>query len=457
MRRRRASLGVPALVGGVIITLLLVVVLSSGGEGPRTVSVVLPDAHGLLKGQEVRAAGALVGDVRDVQSVDRGRKALVTLNIEDVAWPITDKTTMRLRWGGTVSFSNRYIEIHPGSADARPIADGGQMSAKNFAVPVEYDELLAMFDRPLRTDLRSMLDAGGPALDQASEPLGRALDVAPGPVQTVGTVLGDLASDTDDLETLLRSAARTTTAIDRSDPGIRSLLDGARGTFAAVASESNNLEKTLARSPATFTNVRDTLKRADPTLRAANDLVVRLDPGVGEIRRLARPLNRVLKTVVEVGPDARTTLATVRRASPDVNALLDKATALLPDVASVGKQLTEQLPCLRPYTPDIVSFFTNWGDFLSSTDGRDHFFRAYPQVLPYAATNTQSYTPETAAKIYPGIRFAFPRPPGNNAGQPWFQPECGITKDALDPAKDPEARQPATRASTTPGSKTEAP
>jgi hypothetical protein len=60
------------------------------------------------------------------------------------------------------------------------------------------------------------------------------------------------------------------------------------------------------------------------------------------------------------------------------------------------------------------------------------------------------YDSGTAAKLFPGLDYAFPRPPGYSAGQPWFLPKCGVTTDALDPSKDPESRtvnpQPATGA-----------
>jgi len=38
------------------------------------------------------------------------------------------------------------------------------------------------------------------------------------------------------------------------------------------------------------------------------------------------------------------------------------------------------------------------------------------------------------------MTYGFPRPPGTDAGQPWFLPQCGAGPDALDPNKDPEAR-----------------
>jgi hypothetical protein len=40
-----------------------------------------------------------------------------------------------------------------------------------------------------------------------------------------------------------------------------------------------------------------------------------------------------------------------------------------------------------------------------------------------------------------GIKYAMPRPPGLNAGQPWLLPECGAGAQALDPNADPEQRR----------------
>ena len=38
-----------------------------------------------------------------------------------------------------------------------------------------------------------------------------------------------------------------------------------------------------------------------------------------------------------------------------------------------------------------------------------------------------------------GTQYAFPRPPGLNAGQPWLVAQCGAAAEALDAARDPEA------------------
>jgi hypothetical protein len=68
--------------------------------------------------------------------------------------------------------------------------------------------------------------------------------------------------------------------------------------------------------------------------------------------------------------------------------------------------------------------------------------RAGSENLAPAFFNDVPYTPAQAIKMFPGTHYAFPNPPGNLAGQPWFQPQCGVTADALDPAKDHEAMVP---------------
>ena len=37
-----------------------------------------------------------------------------------------------------------------------------------------------------------------------------------------------------------------------------------------------------------------------------------------------------------------------------------------------------------------------------------------------------------------GQGYALVRPPGYNAGKPWYLPQCGAGRDGVDPNKDPE-------------------
>ncbi|MEA2273229.1 MAG: hypothetical protein QOI98_1937, partial [Solirubrobacteraceae bacterium] len=55
-------------------------------------------------------------------------------------------------------------------------------------------------------------------------------------------------------------------------------------------------------------------------------------------------------------------------------------------------------------------------------------------ILPGTPLNSQQVTTVMKDRL----KYAMPRPPGLNAGQPWFQPQCGAGPDSLDPSKDPE-------------------
>jgi ABC-type transporter Mla subunit MlaD len=428
-----AALGLFAIV-------VVVMLATGGGDAGHKVSVVVPEATNVVPGQYVRSAGGKVGEVTKLTPVDGGRRARIEMRLQDSVWPLPAGTTMTLRWGGTVNYSNRYVDLHKGSGAGPAMARDGVFPTKSFTTPIEFDGLLRTFDKPLRNDVRAFLNTGGKTLQATRPALRRALDASPEAVQQAGFVLRDLDAERYTLRTLVRSADNVLGAVQRARPGLRSLLGGAAQTFDAIASQSASLQGSLQRAPRMLATTRSTLARADRTLDLASTVTRRIAPGVTQLRRVAAPLDDTLRTVVRVAPDAKATLRSLGAATPDLNPLLDRVTALSPQLESIGEQAVDNLDCIRPYTPSIMSFFSNWGDFFSLDDGKDKLIRAQVQNFLPAPTNAAVYDSAQAAKIFPGLKFGFPRPPGTNAGQPWFLPECGAGPDALDPDKDPEAR-----------------
>lgn len=432
--RRAAAL----IALGVVIVAGAAVVL--GGGPTHTVSVTVPSADSVIEGQEVRAAGLKVGSVASMTPVDGGRAVRLGLEIGDEAWPLPRGSQVEIRFGGTISFDNRYILLTRAPGSRRPIPDGGTIPTKDATVPVEYDRLLETFNPRVRRDVKALLVNGGAASEQAAPDFRRSLREAPPALRQADAVTRDLIHDERALTTLVRSTDSVVEAVDTADPGLGRLVRGAAATFSAVAAEEEGLKSTLEVTPPTLAHTRATLRRADFTLGEAADLTDDLAPGVRELRRIAPPLNSLLRTVADVGPGARVVLRDVRRATPEINPLLARTTQLAPRISSVlGKSVTE-LKCLRPYTPEVAAFASVWGDFNSATDGKDKYVRANIQNIIPAAGNASPMSSGELAKTFPGLRFGFPRPPGAAAGQPWFLPECGIGVDTLNPFKDPEAR-----------------
>ena len=78
---------------------------------------------------------------------------------------------------------------------------------------------------------------------------------------------------------------------------------------------------------------------------------------------------------------------------------------------------------------------------MGQNDGKDHFFRMVPKVLVPSPYNANPMTSGQLQRLNPDMEYAFPIPPGHLAGQPWFQPQCGIGPEVYDADKDPESRQ----------------
>jgi virulence factor Mce-like protein len=430
-----------AALGALAVLLLVVVLLTTGGRsGGHTLYVTVSDATSLIKGQELKAGGGKIGVIDDVQAVDGGAKARLTLRVEDRAWPLPKDTRFAARFGGTAAFYNRHILVTPGTEGGPSLADGATIPATRFAVPVEIDQLLAVFDTDVRRDLKSFVNRSGVTLDRSLAPLQKTLDKTPQAVDQAARVFEDLTDDRGALDVTLRKTSDVVDAVRRADPNLSRLLTGAASTFSAIADKQAQLRTTLERLPGALTQTRTTLARAEHTLDGAGRLATRIAPGVRELRRVAVPLDDVLTSVRGIAPDARATLATVRRSTPQVNAFVARATTLSPQLGSIADGSIENLKCIRPYTPELMGLLTTWGDFMSWNDKKDKYLRARVENFLPTAYNDVPQSPGQLKQLFPDLRYGFPRPPGYNAGQPWYQPQCGAGKDAVDPSKDQEGR-----------------
>jgi virulence factor Mce-like protein len=435
--------GVLAVVA-VAAVILGVTLLAAKQKGSHELHVVVADATNAEAGQYVRSGGVEVGQISSVDPVDGGRKVRLAIKLDDSVWPLPQGSKMALRWGGTASFDNRYIALTPGPRGNPPIPEGAELPAGDFTVPVELDTLLAAFTPQVRGDVRDLVDNAGVTLRNARPALIRTLQAGPPALDATRHVVSDLAANQRALDTLLRQTDRTVGAVQAADPGLRGVLSGAAATFAAVAGRQRELRATLEAAPATLSSARHTLHHADGTLQSAATLTDRIAPGVVQLRRIASPLNHVLGTVADVGPDASSTLATLRAAAPRLNPLLSTATRDMPKLRAIARQATPEVGCLRPYSPEIAALFADWAAFQSNSDGRDKYFRANVIVPTALAMNAfpKEYNSATVAKLFgSGLTYGNPLPPGAIAGEPWYQPQCGITKDGLDPARDAEIRK----------------
>lgn len=431
--RRRLILGAELLAVAVVI---LVIATSSGG-GNHTVYVTVPDATAAVTGQMIRASGVPAGSIGSITPVDHGHAARVQLNIDDSAWPLPAGTTMTLKWGGTASYSNGYIDLQRGGGGGQLVSNGGDFPATDFHVSTQFDSAMAAFDRPTRQNLRKVIDLGGVAFATAKSSLANALAQAPSALRQTTFVMNDLAENTTTIHALVQATGAVVHAVNAANPSAADLVSNTATTLSAIAGQASNVQQTISSAPGTLATLRRTLVSADPTLTLAGDVIHQLGPGVEQAQQIAAPLDTVLGTVRSVGPVAVNTLKTARTAAPDLSSLLEHVQSISPLLQSVATQAAPTLGCIRPYTPEIMALGSSWADFSSFRDGHDPFLRMTPKVLVPAPENAETASPAKLVATNPGLKYSFPVPPGYIAGQPWYQPQCGITPDVLNASKDP--------------------
>jgi hypothetical protein len=155
------------------------------------------------------------------------------------------------------------------------------------------------------------------------------------------------------------------------------------------------------------------------------------------LRQLAVPARRALRQLRLVAPLATSTLARGRSAAPGLRRLLTIGTPFLPLLGTVLDQLEPMADCLRPYAPELAGNMATWTGYNSNFDGGGHYARTFSLLLNQALVPGTGLTAKQIVDTTT-LTYAMPRPPGLNAGQPWFQPQCGAGPASLDPSQDPE-------------------
>jgi ABC-type transporter Mla subunit MlaD len=437
------SLGLLVLVGVLLYQSSLT---TKGSE--HAVSVVVPDATDVLGGQYIKAAGVNVGTVHSITAVDGGRKAKLVLYVNSKVWPLTKGTTMTVRWGGTASYVDRYINLVRGSSTTA-IATDGRLPAADFRAPVEFDSFLDTFNTKTRQNLKQFLNNGGVTLKASKPGLVKTIERAPAALTQVDAVLDDLDANETALTDLVQDGSSVVSAVNASNPGVQDLIDNAATTFGALNTRTRQLASTLKIAPAAVSQLHQTLITATPVLNEAKQVTGKLSRGVTQIDEDAKPLDSVLVTLKNDAPNVNSALTSLHSATPSLNPLLTDVTALSPTLESIGAQGNTALACVRPYAPDIVAFTSDWADFLSGTTGKDHYFRAMVQSELPALDNAENYNSGQLHKDYPSATYAYPPPPGYAAGQPWYISQCNEGTNTTNPDDDPEANAGAAELPTT--------
>lgn len=432
------TVGSRVLAVGVLAAAALAVVLvvRAGLSEERTIRAAFDSAENVVPGLEVRMAGRKVGVIRSSKRVN-GHAELELEITDDRVWPLRRGTTAGLRFGTTIGYTTRYVELSPADADQPPLADGALLTPDRTETPVEFDDVFRIMDRQGRSDLKAYLASGDAALDGQGAPLGEGLEASAAGLDELSGFMAELERQRGALATLAEAGARTTGALARRRQDLGQLIGGLAATYDELDDHAESTTATLERLPGALQATRGTLERTDTSLARLQTLTRALAPGAERLPGFVSSAKAAVSTLREVAPAATETLRRGAAAMPAVERLLDQGTPFAAQLGRVLGRLAPMMSCLRPYAPEVAGFPATWAGVGKNYDAKDHHTRTLAQVPPFG--NGSLMTSEQLVESTPGVVYAFPRPPGFNVGQPWFIPECGAGRDSLDPSKDPES------------------
>jgi virulence factor Mce-like protein len=172
MSGRNAGIaGNPVLIGAatVLVVLVAVFLAYNANQGlpfvpTYSLKAEVPSAAALVPGNEVRIGGSLVGSVSEIQAKrrpDGTSIAVLSLKLEKAASPLAKDSTVLIRTKSALGL--KYVELTRGKSQAE-FADGDTIPLKNATpAPVEFDELVNMFDDKTREAIKTNLDGFGNA------------------------------------------------------------------------------------------------------------------------------------------------------------------------------------------------------------------------------------------------------------------------------------------------------
>jgi phospholipid/cholesterol/gamma-HCH transport system substrate-binding protein len=393
------------VLGAAVASALMVGGLAVTGDDGYEVKMVMPSAAQLSERTPVWINGHHAGTIQDLAVKDG--KAVATISLEDDFGPLHDGTTSRVEWVSAVG--ERVLTLYPGPEKNTRIPDGAYLEAKSSQV--EVDQVLAALDTPTRKRLTSLIARLNQSVDGREADLRATIRGASGTLDALGEVLRAVGKDGPAIRSLVTQLSRMTGVAASRRGEIAATVTHLDTATGAVAEQQGELSRTLGRLPGTLETAERTLGKvpgaSDSTVALLDDLqpATRRLPGVSA--KLAPTLTDLRPTVAELRP----LLGAADELLQQTPELLDTSHAVLPTADDLFKDLGPAIAFLRPYTPEAVGGFFNWGQAFAPYDGAGHTWAGL--LAPGTNALNESLVPLPTARQNPTP------PPGQPVGQPW--------------------------------------
>ena len=334
----------------VLVCAAVAAVTTIGASDPKSgtrVDAVFDSTANLIPGQDVKIAGARVGQVEDI-ALTKDRKARVEMEVEQGFAPFRADAECTIRPQSLIG--EKFVQCDPGTPGADPLADGEggapTVPLEQTHSPVDLDLVFAALRKPYSQRLSIILNELGTGLAGRPEDLNDTIRRANPALQEANDVLRILDRDRAALGRLVEQSDRVIAELAERRGHVTGFIERSDRVARTVAGRRDELGQVIERLPPLLDELEPTADRlaslaadATPTLRdlrsaapLAKELLADFDP----VADAARPALVRLSETSKVGRRA------VRAARP-VAVRLQPVAAILPPIVELAADLNESL------------------------------------------------------------------------------------------------------------------
>ena len=313
---KRALLILAGLIAAVAI---LVTGSAAGGEdGKYEVRAIFDNAAFLVPGEEVRIAGAKVGEVAEIDisgddevvredgSTDPG-KAVVVLNITDPGFQDfrTDASCL-IRPQSLIG--EKFVECRPTEpraagtpappeleliGDDQPGAGQRLLPLERNGTAVDLDLVNNIMREPYPDRFRLIINSLGASFAARGEELAEIIQRSNPALRETNEVLGTLAEQNEVLSKLASDSDAVIGALARKRENIADFINTSNTVAAATAERSADLERSFQEFPHFLVELRSTMEELDAFSRAATPVFTDLGNAAPALTRATEALTPV--------------------------------------------------------------------------------------------------------------------------------------------------------------------
>ncbi len=415
-----------AVLGALIAVVAVVAILLLNGGGGTQYHLIFQNAGQLVKGDDVQIGGRRVGGVDDIV-LTNDNQAEVIVTVDSPYAPLHQGTTATIRLTSLSGVANRYIALSPGPNNAPKIAAGGRLGVEQTTSVVDLDQVFNTLDPRTRLGLQQVIQGS------ATQYAGQGANVNASAryfdpfISTTDQLVKEIDSDQATLERAIVAGASVTGALAQRAPQLTSLVSNLNTAMGAIAAQNASLSQALGAAP-------DTLRQANSTFVDLRSTLDDLDPLLQASKPAAAVLPRFFSQLTPLLDEATPTFQELSKIVHQPGAFNDATDAVqhLPQLEAIGGPTFQRaitamregqpvIDFLRPYSPDLVGWFRDFGQSAANYDANGHYARVMPIFGAFAYQPNSSggtLEPVPPSQRLAGLQSGFTRRCPGAASQP---------------------------------------